>query len=121
MKNINTNHVSFKSIILFALALVLGLVAAPVAAVANEPVPPAISELPPQVTQNATTAIFYFYGVLDAEQAAESPELIHSLRFVALINRMQATLFAHSPVMFSYLWGRADGFDRAADRAGEPR
>lgn len=126
MKNINTNHVSFKSIILFALALVIGLVAAPVAAVANDSTP--------SVANNSTYAVLmasgYYDGVAEVNDLIANRAEIEravgfklSFRYLAQVSRLHAAIFAQigSWGGEAYSLGRAAAFDEAADSNGEPR
>lgn len=81
--------------------------------------------IPATITATTTNLLFYFWGVLDGVEAAENLPLAGpiSLREAARQSRLLAILFnlSSSPQTFSYFWGRADGLDRAADAAGEPR
>ena len=86
----------------------------------NPPAPPALSEVPAELTANATNVLFYFYGSLDAMTIVDSGTLDVSLRHAAINSRSVAyTVRSMSPVMFAYLLGRADQFDREADARGE--
>jgi hypothetical protein len=83
--------------------------------------PPTVESIPVEVTANSTNLLFYFYGMLDAMDVADSGLLATSFRNVANSNRViAATIRIDSPVMFSYLMGRAAQFDREADLRGEP-
>jgi hypothetical protein len=92
---------------------------APVTSFAST-LPPPVDSVPVEVTTNSTSLLFYFYGILDAMDAADAGMVV-PLRLAASSNREMAFQFrAASPVMFSYLMGRAAQFDREADLRGEP-
>lgn len=113
------NSKKVKSYLLSVALLFAGLSFVSSSSVAATPV----GELPPQVAQDTTSLLFFFWGYLDGEDEIEwlsESGLPYSLRQIAAIIRSQITIFAAHPYSIAYLYGRLIAYERAADRLGEP-
>ena len=74
---------------------------------------------PVEVTLNSTTVLFYFWGYTEAQHEISITDYRVPLRQLVDSNRRHAEFFRENPIMFAYLWGRADAFAREADWRGE--
>lgn len=85
----------------------------------------ALPQVPPQITANTTTLLFFVWGYLDAQDEIEEYDALttphYSFRLLAVSNRTAAVaVFFDIPEAFAYFWGKAEAFDHEADRRGEP-
>jgi hypothetical protein len=82
---------------------------------------------PTFTARNATEAVFYAHGMLDAETelaallALPANQRLFSFRQLAGFNVTTAMLMEGlSPTAAAFFWGRASAFDQVADLFGEP-